>query len=156
MTVISRAEAHSTIYRAAADAMVAIDFSAPAVGANRQRSVVDGDVDALLSAAEAELLATVAGKFAALRAATRAASSVADDPQPSVDLDDLVRPMMIIRDYDISRAELFRRCVDHPVGTPGGFSLRRDGEGSHLISLSRFDRHFRQYPPRGRRFETGK
>lgn len=114
------------------------------------------EIEALIATAETELLAAITVKFAALRAAARVMSSVAGELQPNAGLDDLVRPMMILRDYDISRAELFRRCVEHPVGTPGGFSLRRDGEGSHLISLSRFDRHFRQYPPRKRRSETVK
>ncbi|MDH2341504.1 hypothetical protein [Bradyrhizobium sp. SSUT77] len=112
------------------------------------------DIEALIATAETELLAAIAAKFAALRAAARAKPSFADGLQPNAGLDDLVRPMIILRDYGISRAELFRRCVGHPVGTPGGFSLRRDGEGSHLISLSRFDRHFRLHPPRARRFET--
>ncbi|WFT95063.1 hypothetical protein QA633_43620 [Bradyrhizobium barranii] len=114
------------------------------------------DIEALIATAETELLAAIAAKFASLRAAARATSPVAGELPPNAGLDDLVRPMMILRDYVISRAELFRRCVEHPVGTPGGFSLRRDGEGSHLISLSRFDRHFRQYPPRKRRSETEK
>ncbi|MGY0573264.1 hypothetical protein ACTGJ9_020980 [Bradyrhizobium sp. RDM12] len=156
MKITLRGDAFSTIYKAAARAMVSTDFSAPPVERiSPQPSFVNGDVGALISAAETELLAAIADKFSVLRAAARA-RSVAGELQPNAGLDDLVRPMMILRDYDISRAELFRRCVEHPVGTPGGFSLRRDGEGSHLISLSRFDRHFRQYPPRKRRSETEK
>ena len=120
--------------------------------------IVDGqatvDVEALIAAAEKEMLAAVSDRFAALRAAARA-TSPADAPSDA-GLNDLVRPMMILQAYDISRAELHRRCVEHPIGTPGGFSLRRDGESSHLISLSRWDRHFAQNPPRKRRSETKK
>ncbi|MGY4449921.1 hypothetical protein ACVWZR_004581 [Bradyrhizobium sp. i1.3.1] len=75
------------------------------------------DIEALIATAETELLAAIAAKFASLRAAARATSPVAGELPPNAGLDDLVRPMMILRDYVISRAELFRRCVEHPVGT---------------------------------------
>jgi hypothetical protein len=158
MTILSRSETLSSIYRSAADAMKPIDFPPPEVPeqTNPQQAVCVGDAntEALIAATEKDLLTAIADKFAALRAAARA-TSPADAPSDA-GLNDLVRPMMILQAYDISRAELHRRCVEHPIGTPGGFSLRRDGESSHLISLSRWDRHFAQNPPRRRRSETKK
>lgn len=153
--ILNQNETKVLLYELAAAAMRPPLF--PSVRTDQMTPAADqerGDIDALIATTEAELLMAIAVKFAALRAAARA-TPPAGAPSDA-GLNDLVRPMMILRDYDISRAELFRRCVEHPVGTPGGFSLRRDGEGSHLISLSRFDRHFRQHPLRKRRLETEK
>ena len=137
----------ASLYRIAAD-----QLRAPSAAA---RGAI-ADFEALIAAAENELLAAIAAKFEALRAAARARPSAAKELQSDAGLDDLVRPMTILRDYDLSRAELYRRCVDHPIGTPGGFSLRHAGETTYLISRSRFDRHFAQHPPRKRRNETEK
>jgi hypothetical protein len=71
-------------------------------------------------------------------------------------IDDLVTPGRILQKFDISRAELHRRCQEHPIVTPGGFSFWRPDEERYLISLSRWERHFAQHPPRKRRCETKK
>ncbi|OKO73037.1 hypothetical protein [Bradyrhizobium sp. NAS96.2] len=88
--------------------------------------------------------------------ALQARASTAAEPQSGANLDDLVRPGTILQKFAISRAELHRRCRDHPIGTPGGFSLWRSGKKSYLISLSRFERHFAEHPPLKRRPETKK
>ena len=155
MTVLSRSEALSLLYRSAADAMKPIDFPrSEASDQTNPQPTGEANAEALIAATERELAAAIAERFAALRAAARATTPT--DTPSDAGLNDLVRPMMILQDYDISRAELFRRCIQHPTGTPGGFSLRRDGENTHLISVSRFDRHYRQHPPRKRRSETKK
>jgi hypothetical protein len=147
-------EALSLLYKFAADAMKPIDFPMPeAPDQTNPRPTGEVNAEALIAATERELAAAIADKFAALRAAARATNPA--DASSDAGLNDLVRPMTILKDYDLSRAELYRRCVEHPIGTPGGFSLRRAGENTHLISRSRFDRHYRQHPPR-RRNETKK
>lgn len=153
MVVLSADETKALVFDMAADAMRGPLF--PSKNEAAPPEVANGDLEALIDAAEQELLAAFVEQFAALRAAARATPSIANGLKLEAGFDDLVRPMTILKDYDLSRAELYRRCVEHPIGTPGGFSLRHAGENTYLISRSRFHLHYQQHPPK-RRFETKK
>ncbi|MET4233378.1 hypothetical protein ABIA85_006671 [Bradyrhizobium sp. LA6.10] len=154
MTILSRAEALSAIYKSAAKAMIAIDFPRPTASEriSPQPTFVDGpaknDVGALIGAAETELLATVAERFAALRAAARGTPSIAGEERPDAAPDDWVRPMRIVKDFEISRAHLHRLCALHPISGSAGFALRSGNR--FLISLSRFERFAKLHPLRRR------
>ena len=152
MTILSRAEALSAIYQSAAKAMIAIDFPRPTASERPQPTFVDGhaknDVGALIGEAETELLATVAERFAALRAAVRATPFAAGEERPDAAPDDWVRPMRIVKDFEISRAHLHRLCALHPISGSAGFALRSGTR--FLISLSRFERFAKLHPLRQR------
>jgi hypothetical protein len=120
--------------------------------------VVDGqatvDVEALIAAAEQEMLAAIADKFAALRAAARATNPT--EAPSDCEVTDLITPGHAVHLTGVARPTLYRLCKDHPIGSPGGFSLWREDEQRFLISRSRLESLLRRRPLRVRRIKTKK
>jgi hypothetical protein len=100
-------------------------------------------------------LEAVIASAAAVADRLRALQARADTmPRSVADFSDFVRPMEILRDYAVSRAELHRRSKKYQIGTPGGFSYVPPGKKYRLISVPLWKRHLAQYPLRKRRSGT--
>ncbi|MCK1424601.1 hypothetical protein IVA96_15690 [Bradyrhizobium sp. 159] len=112
------------------------------------------DVEALITAAEQELLSAIADRFAALRAAARIPTVA--EPISDSSIADLITPGRAVHLTGVARPTLYRLCKDHPIGSPEGFSLWRVDEQRFLISQSRLERFLQSRPLRMRRNETKK
>jgi hypothetical protein len=123
------------------------------------RPPVDGnanaDVEALIAAAEKELLTAIVDRFAALRAATRATIPTAEASSDGT-ITDLITPGHAVYLTGIPRPTLYRLCTRHPIGTTDGFSLKREGERRFLISQARLESFLRKRPRQVKRNEAKK
>jgi hypothetical protein len=112
-------------------------------------------IETLIAIAEKELLAAIAERFEALRAAPRATNATAEAPSDGT-ITDLITPGHAVYLTGIPRPTLYRLCIRHPIGTTDGFSLKREGEHHFLISQTRLESFLRKRPRRVKRIETKK
>lgn len=61
---------------------------------------------------------------------------------------DLVRPMQIMKNFDVSRSHLHRLCKAHRMSGDGSTGFAFWNGNRFLISLSRFERHVKVHPLR--------
>lgn len=156
MTVLSRPEALSMIYRSAAGAMKPLVFPGRTgvPGHVTEESAGTGltATEIAVLACEFDTAVAAIGLIGDRLRALQARGSSVGEARSGAEFDDLVRPNTIVHKFGVSRQHLHRLCKQQPINGRDGFAFWSGNR--FLISLSRFERYLRQHPLR--RNETKK